>query len=367
MTISPPCGIEASAPGKLVVLGEYAVLHGAPALVLAVGQRARVTLRRIEGPDSILESSLWPGRKLRFRPATVRLFEREEAETRQALSLVQHVLAGFRSDFEACLGERGAIDLKLDTRDFYSGSGEASRKLGLGSSAALAVALFGAVHTFVGTRRGSPHARAIWPALWRMYRGQPGQRGSGVDIAASCFGHWVRFQKHPAGDLPLLEPFSPPLRCPLLIVWTGHSTSTGGMLERFFRWEEREPDAFRREVDALTRISEAGSEALRTCDVNRFRLTIDQYAEALQNLGRASGLEIMSEDHRRLRSLALKLNVSYKPSGAGAGDVGLAAAEKPGPLVVFRHQAEAIGYHVMELDQEAQGLEVQPLPEWASV
>ena len=40
--------VTASAPGKLVLLGEYAVLEGASALVLAVNRRARVTLTRID-------------------------------------------------------------------------------------------------------------------------------------------------------------------------------------------------------------------------------------------------------------------------------------------------------------------------------
>ena len=53
--------VRATAPGKLVVLGEYAVLAGAPALVLAVDRRCRVDLGpsddercqlRIRAPES---------------------------------------------------------------------------------------------------------------------------------------------------------------------------------------------------------------------------------------------------------------------------------------------------------------------------
>ena len=36
--------IEVSAPGKLILFGEYAVLFGAPAAVAAVDRRAVVTL-----------------------------------------------------------------------------------------------------------------------------------------------------------------------------------------------------------------------------------------------------------------------------------------------------------------------------------
>jgi mevalonate kinase len=41
---------EASAPGKIILSGEHAVVHGAPALVTAVRQRARALVRPFERP-----------------------------------------------------------------------------------------------------------------------------------------------------------------------------------------------------------------------------------------------------------------------------------------------------------------------------
>ena len=46
--------IEVSAPGKLVLIGEYGVLFGAPAVVMAVNRRARVELTPAEGARWIL-------------------------------------------------------------------------------------------------------------------------------------------------------------------------------------------------------------------------------------------------------------------------------------------------------------------------
>src|SRR5690606_18579533 len=51
-------GLEhvARAPGKAVVLGEYAVLHGAPALVLAVDRHCTAAIRSVPGETSSIET-----------------------------------------------------------------------------------------------------------------------------------------------------------------------------------------------------------------------------------------------------------------------------------------------------------------------
>ncbi len=354
-----PQDIGVSAPGKLMILGEYAVLEGAPALVMAVGRRARVVIRWVEGPGSVIESSLWPGREIPFHPDAPRAFALTDPETGRALSLVQHVFSWFRKDLSSLLKGQRAIRLELDTRDFYSESG----KLGLGSSAALTVALFASVRASLSAQHTRWTPDKIWPELWRMYREQPDQRGSGVDLAAGCFGHWIQFRKDPANGLPSIEVFHRTVPCPMLILWTGHSTSTGGMLERFFQWKSQEPERFRRVMDGLAGISEAGIGAFRAEETSGFRLALHHYAEALRGLEEASGLKILSGDHSRLLALAQGLGVSYKPSGAGGGDVGFAMAESMETLSLFRHQAEAIGYHIVDPNQETQGLEIRPIPE----
>ena len=44
--------VVASAPGKIVLSGEYAVLAGAPAIVMAVDRRARVAIADVDGDVS---------------------------------------------------------------------------------------------------------------------------------------------------------------------------------------------------------------------------------------------------------------------------------------------------------------------------
>src|SRR5262249_59369926 len=52
--------VRASAPGKLFLTGEWAVLRGAPALVAAVDRRVSVTIE--PGTDGVVVESLAEGR-----------------------------------------------------------------------------------------------------------------------------------------------------------------------------------------------------------------------------------------------------------------------------------------------------------------
>ena len=105
--------IRASAPGKLVALGEYAVLEGAPALVLAVERRAVATLERSGDGDCHLRTAAPDPVDRRFSPGRP-----------SGASLVDLVI-------EASPGAPAWRGM-LDSSALYDGSA----KLGHGSSAA---------------------------------------------------------------------------------------------------------------------------------------------------------------------------------------------------------------------------------------
>jgi hypothetical protein len=60
--------VQASAPGKLLLIGEYAVLDGAPALVMAVDRRVKVRLRRASSGTGWLSAA-----QLGFERAAMRV------------------------------------------------------------------------------------------------------------------------------------------------------------------------------------------------------------------------------------------------------------------------------------------------------
>ena len=129
--------VEAQAPGKLVWLGEYAVLDGAPALVMAVDRYARVRLDPRSDTRVVVHAANLPLAPLRGRLADGAVsFDPAVPQWRAAMALIEHCATSLARGFEA----------RIDTSDLYSDTG----KLGLGSSAASLVALASA---FAASRR----------------------------------------------------------------------------------------------------------------------------------------------------------------------------------------------------------------------
>src|SRR5262245_24525801 len=134
--------IEASAPGKVVLTGEYAVLDGAPALVASVDRRARVMVRRAAG---LSVSAPQLGIEAAALRETDEGFVAAAAEHEQALRVVTAVASAVARFAKHPLDN---LALAIDTGPFFDGG----LKVGLGSSAAVAVALGGALAEAVGWR-----------------------------------------------------------------------------------------------------------------------------------------------------------------------------------------------------------------------
>ena len=308
--------ISAQAPGKVVLWGEYAVLEGAPAAVLSINRHAGCSVER---------SGRWrfSARGFRAPPAE---FERLPAgpPTEAAAILPWHVLNVVPQARQA------PVSLTMDTQAFF----RSGVKLGLGSSAALCVALQAALAALGGALPDPAQALAA-------HRGAQAGRGSGVDVAASFFGGCIRFQDGDAQPCPdhLVH------RC---FVWVGEPAQTGPRLDRFTRYLG---SGDRTALKALADCSE-------TLFDNPTTEAMNAYTSALKTLDNAAGLGVYSPPHLAAERLARAAGLVYKPCGAGGGDVGVAIAESPEPLPRFAASAEARGFTILNLETARHGVHV---------
>jgi phosphomevalonate kinase len=260
-----------SAPGKLFLFGEYAVLRGAPAIVTAVDRRVRV--RRVADTG-------------------YRLIGGQPDER-----LPQAVARATGTSYAG---------LEVDVSTFADGE----EKLGLGSSAASVVALTAAL-----LEDEAPDA--IWPAAFVAHRTFQDGKGSGGDVAASAFGGTVVVQPETEGP-PAVEPLEWPHDLAVYPVWTGASADTRKFIDAV--------DAAKTKMARLTQLAQAAVTAFRAGDTERLLVIASDYDDAMGRLGALSNIPIRTRAHAKIARAVRDFGATAKPSGAGGGDISLVFA-----------------------------------------
>ncbi|MGC1547021.1 MAG: hypothetical protein WA777_00680 [Rhodanobacter sp.] len=360
----------ASAPGKLVLLGEYAVLEGAPALAVAIDRRA--TVRIAARTDGVCEVS---APDLGVISARMSIDTEGELHWQCAdavsskLRLVDHVWQGLWRAGLTPTSHQG-FSLYLDTAGFFAHEGTDQAKLGLGSSAALTVALATALSAFMGDERVmADHAQWLRDLL-HMHGAWQGGRGSGVDVAASLAGGLIAYRLVGSGlvESGMVEsglagsdrqPSYVPMNWPMagvhcLFVWSGQAVSTGDFLRRLAQWRMDHGAAYAMHMDNLGKLAEAAVEALRKESGVDFVAIAAAYAIALENFGTACGLEIFTAAQKKLAELSARFGVSYKSCGAG-GDFGVIFTTDMDRVLEIERSIIAEGLHKVPLAIDPQG------------
>jgi phosphomevalonate kinase len=331
--------IRATAPGKLVVLGEYAVLAGAPALVLAVDRRCQADI----GPSED------DGCQLRIRAPESRETSFPVGAT-SGVALVDLVTSALEAD--GPLAWRAGID----SSGFFDGE----TKLGIGSSAAVLTAWAAAWSVYAGRDRIAPDAAGL-EQLISLHRKFQGGMGSGLDVAASLFGGVITYLSAPGG-VPCVGSVRLPNSVVFSTVFTGRSAATTDFVSVFDDWRVAKPAEADRQLQALERISADGCAAAREDDADEFLTAVAGYGQRLEDLGRSMGAEIVTAEHREIARHAKRFGVAYKVSGAGGGDLGIAFSADPEALAAFK-EAAGEKYGVVEFRVDTTGLSIEEEPD----
>ncbi|GGQ49486.1 phosphomevalonate kinase [Streptomyces mutabilis] len=302
------------APGKLFLVGEYAVVEpGTPSILMAVDRDVVVTVSHSETADTVIASDLGPRRR--------------SPHVAAAIEIVGRLLAEHGLRIPAL---RVAVSSRLH---------EDGRKFGLGSSGAVTVATVAAVAEFCGLLLSHDHLFR----LSLLATAQIDARGSGGDVAASTWGGWIAYRapdrarvlelaRRQGVRAALLAPWTglevrrlpPPRGLTLEVGWTGRPASTASLASTPHHRTWRHSASHGRFVETSTDVVHAAIDALTTGDGPGLLRQVRRARRALAQLDQEAGLGIFTTELTALCEVAESVGGAAKPSGAGGGDCGLA-------------------------------------------
>jgi phosphomevalonate kinase len=326
-----PGVFTASAPGKLVLAGEYAVLDGAPAVCLALDRRARAEIAPVQTDVSVVRAPGYTDTTGHFRHDAGHI---DWLDGGTEFGLVGHVWR------EAGASLSGNWSIELDTtsfRDIVSG-----QKLGLGSSAAATVALAGACCAAAGC-----DARST-AAAFAAHRSFQQGLGSGVDVACSSVGGLVAYSTN--GQSANRLPWPDGLH--IGVVWVGAAADTREKLERLGRVNAMQSRAAL--ASAARRMAAAWAAGQPQAILDEYR----DYSDALHQFSVDHGLGIFDAGHAELSMAASGTGVIYKPCGAGGGDVGMVLGTDHGEVKQFIKLAASMNIRQVDVHMDTRGLVV---------
>ena len=297
----------ATAPGKIILFGEHAVVYGQPAIAVPVMQvRARATITpdirgnagavRILAPDIGLDKML------------------DELDSAHALAAA----------IEGVTSLLGVTHIPACTLKVSSSIPVAS---GLGSGAAVSVAVIRALAGYLGKPLPNEQVSALAYEVEKIHHGTP----SGIDNTVIAYAHPVYFVRSltpgPSpggrGEKPTIETFTIAKPFTIIIADTGISSPTKETVGDVRRGWELEPARYERLFAAIGSITRAVRQAIEGGHPERLGPLMNENHELLGEMGVASPeLDRLVFAAQESGALGAKLS----GGGRGGNMIALAAA-----------------------------------------
>jgi len=330
--------IATSAPGKLFLIGEYAVLEGAPALLTAVDRRVHVHLSEATEPYWRITTS-----NLGLHDYTL---GRHGELPQSADTATQSKLAVFDAVRQTIAAETSLPAMPLSIHIDADAFSRHGHKLGLGSSAAVTAALGLALAEHAGLSLSRAQLTAL---MIKAHRRAQNGTGSGGDVAASVYGGIISYTRDHA-PVPLDWPAS----LAGLAVVTGSGASTVDLVARVQALSEHDPQTYATEMGRLHELAQTAADAL--ADGHAFMQRAGDYFDALRRLDAHADAGIVTARHLELHALAQRNGGLFKSCGAGGGDIGLLFVERGAREQAVRRAFRDAGADILPLDFGAPGV-----------
>ncbi|MEO1575093.1 MAG: mevalonate kinase, partial [Pseudomonadota bacterium] len=307
----PVPGDLACGHGKIIVLGEHSVVYGRHAIAAPVPMAIQARAMETSGTGVVISIARW--------------------DVRYTLTQNPDKQRGFEKPAAMILDRLGLSDRDLTLKVFPG----LPRAMGLGGSAALAVAIIRALDEKFSLGLSDDAVNQLAFDSEKMAHGTP----SGVDNTVATYGKTLLFKK---GEPPLIEPVSLAQPLPLVIGMTGVESLTARTVATVRDAWQRNPEQYERLFDEIDAVTLQGLEAMRGADWARLGEMMN-ICQGLLNALQVScwELEEMVQIARRHGALGAKLT----GGGGGGSMIALCPDNAQGVMQAMQDA----GYQAMEV------------------
>ncbi|MBL7150731.1 mevalonate kinase [Candidatus Microgenomates bacterium] len=319
--------IRVSASGKLMLLGEHAVVYNRPCLVTAVNQRMRAWASVLDELVLVIEAE-----DVGVSGYKKSIKELGKGKIPQEAKFVEISVRNFIKKY--------AINKGV----FVKTKSEFSSRVGFGSSAASAVCTVKALSELFNVKLS---LKEIFDICYKTVLDIQG-KGSGFDVAAAVYGGTLYYLTGGKIIKPLVIK-----KLPLVIGYTGFKASTSELIKLVAQKAEKYPQVIENIYDEIEKLVKTAKKALIKKDWSRFGQLMDFNQGYLESLGVGSRkLANMIYGARKAGALGAKL------SGAGVGDCMISLVDEKNRAGVEKAIEEA-GGEIIKLDFNAEGVRVE--------
>lgn len=319
--------VTTSAPGKLMLLGEHAVVHDHPCIVTAVDHRMQVQLFLTD--DDQLTLNAPDVEIVRYQKATDQLGQGDMPKGAQFVEI--------------------AVKNFFDANDIRQGinitsTSEFSSKFGLGSSSAFTVATIKALsELFEKPLTDKELFDLSYKTVLDIQK-----KGSGFDVAAAVYGGTLYFLT--AGKT--IEPLDGE-KLPLIVGYTGVKADTVTLVTQVQKTIDEYPNIMERAFDLIEKGVNEAKKAFVAQNFEKLGKLMSMNQGLLETLG------VSTEKLSQLNYAAINAGAfGAKLSGAGGGDCMIALAPDEMRDEVIEAITQANGTPI-EVSPNAPGVRVE--------
>ncbi|MBM7543091.1 phosphomevalonate kinase [Amphibacillus cookii] len=350
------------APGKLFIAGEYAITeHQSEGIVVAVDRYLTVDIQshrnnRLDLPQLGLTDLTW-----KVEDGEVKFSKKDKR-----LAFIKQVIETI-NDY---VGELPTVHVFI-TSELDKRSGE---KYGLGSSAALSVALVAALLLYTDEKHSD---RLTIFKLASIAHFKTQGNGSCADIAASTYGGWLNYRtfdsdwltnqlEHNPSTIDIVQKKWPylqmkPLTLPnglhFLMGWTGEAAATAPMVTKISKLKESDTERYHVFLNQTQAAVARILQGFQTDDVKPLLAGIKANRQALKGIGIDADVPIESPTLEKLIEIASPYGAA-KTSGAGGGDCGIAFINQLSDVEFVCNKWRENGIEPLNLSVSRQGVTV---------